>query len=120
MEKRRVIECGECLEVKPNQAQGLCNRCYRRKRYNEVYKMSEHFMNQWRASTKRRDAKRNKQYILGKAKSRILDKYKQPCQVCNNPSSQQHHIDGDNHNNVIENIKWLCPFHHAQEHRRMV
>lgn len=39
---------------------------------------------------------------------------RQPCEVCGNENSQAHHPDYDKPLNVM----WLCPTHHAQEHKR--
>jgi hypothetical protein len=38
---------------------------------------------------------------------------RQPCEVCAAPQAQAHHVDYDQ----PLNVRWLCPVHHAAEHR---
>ena len=40
---------------------------------------------------------------------------KQPCEVCGDPNTHAHHND---YSKPLE-VRWLCPRHHAQVHKRL-
>ncbi len=58
----------------------------------------------------------------GKLRQHLLKVKEYVCAICENPGEhlgkpltlQIDHIDGDNSNNVIENLRWLCPNCHTQ------
>jgi hypothetical protein len=43
---------------------------------------------------------------------KVLREFNHLCAMCGNPRPQVHHIDGNNSNNVEENLLSLCPNHH--------
>lgn len=43
---------------------------------------------------------------------------RQPCEVCGNPIAHGHHYKGYEIENALE-VKWLCPKHHGEIHRRL-
>lgn len=40
----------------------------------------------------------------------------EPCEICGVADGVRHHVDGNNLNNVRENIRFLCRSHHAALH----
>ena len=40
---------------------------------------------------------------------------RQPCEICGKPDAHAHH---DNYEQWL-NVKWLCPEHHAKEHKNV-
>jgi hypothetical protein len=42
----------------------------------------------------------------------------EPCEICNNPKAERHHIDGNPVNNIRTNIMFLCRKHHILIEKR--
>ena len=62
---------------------------------------------------------RDKAVAEGKVNARYMARYyleKKPCESCGSMSSQAHHHD---YSKPLE-VVWLCPAHHADEHRKHV
>jgi len=43
---------------------------------------------------------------------------RKPCEICGDPNSEADHYIGYNYENA-KVVRWLCKFHHTQEHLRI-
>jgi len=62
---------------------------------------------------RRRDNRREYGRALAQKLYPVLDQ----CEWCaHRPATERHHLDGDTHNNVRENLLFLCRWCHHQQH----
>jgi hypothetical protein len=84
----------------------------------KTYRKSKAFMSsqaqyvrKWRNKNKSKYTAHN---LVGWA-TRFANKAKQPCEVCGKVPAHGHH---DDYSKPLE-VRWLCPYHHAEYHRKL-
>lgn len=60
----------------------------------------------------------NRKKIPGQLKHKIMYDSQYVCCICQQQACQIHHIDGDNSNNLAENLIALCNNHHDEAHTK--
>jgi DNA repair exonuclease SbcCD ATPase subunit len=97
-------------------------REYRKRKAAKYRKYQREYNKKWRKKNGYEiEVKSQKKYPRKQKARRLMHKAlrqgvlkREPCVVCGKKNSQGHHV---NYNKPLL-VKWLCPLHHAQEHKK--
>lgn len=134
--KYKYKTCGKCGLTKPltdfythrrDGYQSICKDCKRKesKLYNRMPKRREYNRQKYQEWVDKgglqeyRQRREIKEKVLAIAKANQKKRsgkvLPQPCEICRADNAQMHHAD---YNRPLE-VRWLCQYHHTQEHQEL-